>query len=155
MFAGFHRCLRKKLLKSCLLSIYLHSNMIFFYDFLFFSWLTDRFCNALVMRNTDENWNGLIYMEFIAHKGTPFDKSFLIISHSGSRNLFIIDQGRTATLIKIKSQSKRSPNYTLLKLKTAWCKKCLWSIKEHRCVKFLYPYHSLIPVIQKIVHNSM
>ncbi len=28
--------------------------------FFFFSWLTDRFCHAPVMRNKDVNWNGLI-----------------------------------------------------------------------------------------------
>ena len=38
--------------------------MFFFscdFFFFFFSWLTDRFCHAQVMRNKDINWNGLNY----------------------------------------------------------------------------------------------
>ena len=36
--------------------------MFFFSRILFFfSWLTDRFCHTPVMRNKDNNWNGLMY----------------------------------------------------------------------------------------------
>ncbi len=60
-----------------------------------FSWLTDRFCHAPVMRNKDNNWNGLtimgtsyIFQEKIGNRQTYFSH-YSMMKFQGSLRMLI------------------------------------------------------------------